>query len=426
MYKPIGYANISLESAGDMLLTPTDTADSEIDFNQSPDMIRELDNFNAAMEAYRVCEHYRRHFIEAGDSGADIKRNTAHFINSVVKNACVKASLEDYPQINLSNYDGRQARAVAIRASLEGFTEAIRRILELIGRILKKIYLYVYDDIENTVRGAEAIVRRCGRIHDRAVAVQKGGRDFNRDDRISSGELQRFFNKNGKILFPDEIARNYEKYNDELNKRFSSSVMESGVNAIMLMMERDLRSVGVSKYTQEHAFKAGDAGLKNFKNNALRDFELKGSDSSDTYSYELPFANSHLLVTLMSESGHYTGMVADIVTEKVSASDKLIALKPLQIREFCRMIEGQMNGGIYKDFRRIKSAIVKAGKSLEDACDMVKREQQNVESGTVVSLGFMRSVIVAMTDLTKILYGYNGATNRRLMTYCEISLRNWE
>lgn len=385
----------------------------------------EIAYLNATMEAYEVVDKYQRFFKSASDVTA-ITAGTATQINTVVKDVCVKAGLEEYPQINLTNYEGRQARKIAITVANEGFTEAIRRLLEIIGRIIKKIYEFVYEDIEGTIRGAAGVVRRANYVQERAVKALKTGRDFKQEIYLNSKELHRFFNDNGKVYAPADIVRNYEAYNDGLNTKFCSRILESAVNAAILTMERDLSSVGIVKYTQDHAFKSADTALKNFSNNALQGFTHQATDGADVYLTPLPFANAKLKVVMMNEEGYHTGMVADIVVDKVDADGKLLALTPAQIREFCRMIETQMNTGIYRDYKRIKQAILKAGKTLEDTCNLIKREQQNAGAGSVASLSFMRTITTSLVDLTKLLYGYNGAANRRLLSYCEQSVKIWE
>lgn len=386
----------------------------------------EIEYLNSAIDAHSVVASY---YDQLSDKKTDISTLTmesAIVINNTIRTTCVKVGLEDYPQISLANFESRSAKRDAINVSLEGFTEVIRRLLEIIGRVIKKIYEFVHDDIEGAIRGASGVLRRTNVIQDRALAVLKSSTTAGQPNGITQKDLVRFFNKDGKVYSPTEITTAYERYNRILNEHFAGNILESVVNSAVITMESDIRKVGAANYTQQHAFKASDNALNYLKNHGLKDFTSASAAGADTLSYVLPFGNAALNLVLMVEDGCYTGLDTDLEVNKINVDGAMPVLTPIQIREYCRMIEVQMNSGIYRDYRKIKSTITKAGKSIENICKYIATEQSNAASGTVASLSFLKSIITALVALTRALYQYNGVCARRLMSYCEVSVRVWE
>lgn len=365
--------------------------------------------------------------LKRAASGEPMSTAGVNAINYAVEQMLARVGIKAVCKVSLENYHTNSSKREAMIQAMEGFADGVRAVAAAIGRLLKKVFMYIYEDIENAARGAAATARRSVRIQDKAqqmlvskTALPKGN--------ITRGSLCEAFNDSGTPMGFTEIKKEYSAIMAEFNERYSQRILAGAVttmaNAIGSAMSAD--KIVLFDLNQAHA--ASDKALQYLIRNGLHDFKATPSIDDNTVTLEsaLPFGNALFTAIFSKEGGYLTGFGSKIEREDVKAPSHLQPLSVAQVLELAREVESQMNRGIYRDYKKVKKEVTKLGTVVARQCEDIVRYQRTADEGTVPSLNFLKKVSEGVKQLVVNLYGYGGYCNRNVLMYCEYSLKQWE
>jgi len=347
-------------------------------------------------------------------------------INYAVEQMLARVGIKAVCKVSLENYHTNSSKREAITQALEGFSDGVRAVAAAIGRLLKKVFMYIYEDIENAARGAAATARRAVRIQDKAqqMLVSKTALPKGNITRVSLCEA---YNVNGAPMGFTEIKKEYADLMTEFNDRYSQRILAGAVTTMANAIGTAMSADKIVLFDLNQAHIASDKALHYLIRNGLHDFKATESTDDNTVIMEskLPFGNTLFTATFSKENGYLTGFGSKIEKEDVKAPSHLQPLSVAQVLELAREVESQMNRGIYRDYKKIKREVNKLGTVVTRQCDDIVRYQRTADEGTVPSLNFLKKVSEGVKQLVVNLYGYGGYSNRCALLYCEYSLKQW-
>ena len=351
----------------------------------------------------------------------------ARALNMAVEQMLSSVGINARCQISLENYYSTSSRRDALQTALEGFSEGIVAIAAAIGRLLKRIFDYIYDDIEESMRGAEAVSKRAVRIQDTANKMRLTAKTLVKK-KVTKGSICSAFSKNGTGIKYDEILREYTQLMADFNTKYAQHVLTTSVKTIASTVESVINSDKMATFTLDEAHQASDRTLRFLYRSGFNDFKPDGKEYPTMEKFEkpLPFGNAIFTTSFFKERGYYTGFSARIeINSKMSAHE----LEPLSLDEvltLAKEVERQMSNGIYRDYLRVKKEVSSLGRTVEKQCNSIAKYQRTADEGLVPSLNFLKKVSEGVKDLVSIVYGYGGYTNRAILVYCEQSLKIWK
>ena len=341
-------------------------------------------------------------------------------INYAVEQMLARVGIKAQCKVSLENYHTNSSKREALELAIEGFSDGVRAVAMAIGRLLKKIFMYIYEDIENAARGAAATARRAVRIQDAAQKLISSKLSLAKGN-ITRGSLCEAFNENGVTMGFEKIKSEYTKVMEVFNTRYSQKILSGSVITMANAIGESMNSDKIAAFDLVQAHKASDRALNYLKRNGFEGFKesSKGDDNTVHLESILPFGNAFFTAVFTKENGFLTGFGSRIENEKVTPPTHIPPLTVPQIKELASIVESQMNRGIYRDYKKIKRDITKMGNIVSKQCDDIVKYQRSSESGTIPSLNFLKKASEGVKDLVVNLYGYGGYTNRCVLLYCE-------
>lgn len=411
-------ANLIIDdSAGLIELTNPGSLDA---IDKESNEIDELITVSTALESMNAI------LSQAYNSG-EMTTHGAKAIDVALESICNKYSIVKPITFVMENMQGKQSRRDTIKTAMEGISDMVVNIVNRIMYWIKKIFIIIYDDIENAIRGANGVIRRVKIIHDSAIRAQAIKSNAATTGSITKGALTSFFNKAGTELSFDEIKKSYISYNSELNENFSSHLLHRSITNAEMTIESSLKRIGVENFDEAASLEASNNAIMYLKREVFSKFkETNSVNDNETLSYPLPFGNAEIEVILGKTDDKYSNISTTLYAPEKHNCAKLSVLTPGQVIELCKTIESQMTSGIYRDYKKIKSQINEAGKIVSNTCDMIIKTKREANTGTIPSLHFLKAITASLIELTKTTYRYNGHTARSLIMYCDASLSNWK
>ena len=348
-------------------------------------------------------------------------------LNAAVEHLCLRAGVSVKQPFCLEQLQGRISKQKAVGMAMESISESIGAIISRIVAWIKKIYELVYDDIEDSLRGATAVARRAKRIQELAIIKQSTSVADSNKKPINKQHLVSYFNVEGKLLSFSEIESAYKNYSTEMNNSFSSNVLHNTLANVVNNMRQTVKQIGIGNYSAKEALAASNAGVIYLKDHAFKNFKPTNPvNGNETISYTLPFGNATILAVLGKEDEYYNFVSVSLEQMHNTEGKDLPNLTPKEVIDLTKMIESQMNSGLYHDHLKIKQQIKEIGKMVAKTCDSITGTQSENGNEAIPSLHFLKSLTASLMMLTKILYSYNGVMNRSVLSYCEASLDNWK
>ena len=351
---------------------------------------------------------------------------SAEALNIAVEHFCTKCNIPKTKVFCVEQFQGMHARKKAIAIGMENISSIVMTVVRKIVTYIKKIYEFVYDDIENTARGAAAVTNKALLLQELAIKKQVLN-NGNSKKTINKKSLVTYFNEEGTALSFSEIQKRYEDYSREVNNSFSGTVLHNTLATVINNMQHAIKEIGKGNISNENALKASNAGVIYLKDHAFNHFKpIEKINDNEALGYKLPFGNASLAVALGKDGDYYNSVSIDLIQDKNNECKDIVSLTPKEVIIFTKMVESQMHSGIYRDFLKIKAQIKEIGKIVTETCNSVTKAQYENSSAAIPSLNFLKSLTGSLMIMTKMLYSYNGAMNRAILSYCEQSLANWD
>jgi hypothetical protein len=389
------------------------------DPNHNTKQIEELVNVGNAIVAIRQ-------MIKNAVQGEPMTTSGVEAINYAVERMLADVGIHAECKIALENYHTNSSKREALNMALEGFADGIRAVAAAIGRLLKKIFIYIYEDIENAARGAGATARRAVRIQDAAQNLLVSQRALPSGN-VTRKSLCEAFNEGGTPMGFAKVKHEYTSLMSEFNTRYSQRILSGAITAMANSINDAMSADKIVTFDLAQARGASNRALSYLRRNGFSDFKVAPniSDNTEVLESSLPFGNAVFTAVFGKEDGLLTGFGSKIEREDVNAPNHLQPLTVAQVLELAREVESNMNRGIYRDYKKIKRDVSKLGNIVSKQCDDIVNYQRSVESGVVPSLNFLKKVSEGVKQLVTNLYGYGGYSNRSVLLYCEYSLKQW-
>lgn len=327
--------------------------------------------------------------------------------------------------IGLESAQGHSARYAALSASNEGVAQVIREYSIKLIRWLKHISELVASDIEACFSGANAtsadaekLAYRAGQLKAShgAVAV----RDFVKDQKLAG------FFAAGRDSSPKAVSEDFSKFYAFVDAAFSSDNLMKAVNHIGVSLKPfDASQTGIGGLTQEKADEIINQAIQWMLGNIFGGFEASADGSR---SIKAPFGGVTFSVNTTSSKGN--GQLSSIdfgrkdpspqFLESVRAS-KLPCLNADEVVAVCQQIERNMQRGLYRNHREIKSSLYKANTIVIDLVTSLSKKNA-AGAGDTVALRYLKAVAESIMNMVRELYRYLRSVNQALLSYCKQSL----
>lgn len=347
-------------------------------------------------------------------------------VASALETLLQQLSARQRAYISLEHFSSKEMRKIGTKLAIEDIGEQIRTTIAKIVRWIKRAFQAVYEQVESIVRGANATGKAAEKLQDQANQVKaKYGDGEVTDNQIKDKHLARFFIKgeHGEVMSATEIIEAYNQFCGTFNESLSTKTAISGSHFLGSQIHKILTKNKAGGFTKEIALELSDETIRHMVQQNFSAF--KSETSAGTLDYMTPFGGIEFVISITKEDDKMSGLSFVKKAPQGGAGEILPVLKPSDVLRLAQAVEASMHKGLYRDYKRIRSALFDLQKSISDMCDEVSRQQRDVVSGTIPSIHFLKTVAETMFELVRDVYAYNGQAARAILSYGQHSLKEY-
>lgn len=327
---------------------------------------------------------------------------------------------------SMEHFHGKEMRKIGTKLAIEDLSESIRITIAKIVRWIKRAFQVVFEHVESIIRGANATGKKAEALQDAAARVkaQYGDNDTS-DGQIKNSNLAKFFVKpgHGESMSAQEIVEAYNHFCGTFNQSLSEKSAVSGCQFLGAQIHKILTKNKAGGFTKEIALELSDETIRHMVDQNFSEFNK--DTSHDKLTYTTPFGGIEFIVSITKDGDKLSGMSFVKSVPEKGSGEMLPVLRPSEVAKLAEAVEASMHRGIYRDYKKVRSALFDLQKSISDMCDEVSRQQRGQVSGTIPSIHFLKTVAETMFDLVRDVYGYNGQTARAILSYGQLSLKEY-
>jgi hypothetical protein len=324
---------------------------------------------------------------------------------------------------------GRNTRIYTTKLALEEIGETIRRLVRRIIAWIKHIATVCYEIIERLMRGANAVIDRAHLVYKAAAGISHNKFAKDKVPAITKSSLVSFFNESGRPMNSHEIESRFKKYCDEVNHMFNAGQLYAPAVRGLSEMERYINGHGEKAVDMDAVERFAEASCDELTQKSLNRLSKRQVDGADVLFMELPFGNSDLLFSFAHgsvDSSRRVGFHVSIQPNPVQDAAPLDALRPQDVMNLMSLLISEMGRGIYRESKKIKSAIYDVQVRVEKESYRLSDRQRLMGASVVPSLQLVKLISDSSLKLTRLLYSYTGISTRRLLSYAESSIAAYE
>lgn len=362
--------------------------------------------------------------LAGAEASGGLDEHEAGIIQVAVEHFCKVGFVNPPMKMSLEHYSGTSSRKNALRASMEGITDAIKSMIKKIIDWIKRIFTGVKDSVVSMATGADNLVKSARRVAEGAKGI--ADKTIPPNNKVMKDyKLAGFFSKSSAVIPAAQLLNLYADYCEFANNKFKNKF---------------IKQLGANTYTASEAARKGATEevvaakaseiLENLKKGALDEF-VENAESSDENKeglrYDLPFGQRHISAVFNKEDGKYTGFVVKVGEDpklpKDIAEKGVETLNHKQIVDLTKAVEHQLLFGIYKDYKISIDDLEKMQKAVNKACEDISRQQEREEHSVMFSVNFLKDLMTSAVQMTSAVYRYDISVSRALLEYCDKSLR---
>jgi hypothetical protein len=409
-------------SSPDDGLVPVDSEDLQGAHDDS-EKIDELISTTRALEEITQA-------VQAARDQGGLGPQTAKALDVAFEHFKHHAGIPSEKSLSLEGFGGgRSSRTQSTSMALEDMGETVRRVIKKIIAWIKHIAQLCFDMIERIMRGANAVIEKSQSIYRAASAISYKRINPDNLTDITQAGLVGFFNKNGKPMDAHEIVKRFMTYCADVNEVFDAGKLFGPSVKALDALEHYVHQHGEKAVDLEAVEGFASEACEQLAKDSLSRFTAKHQDDADLLSMELPFGNSQLIFSFAHGHSDQTKRVGFHISIQTSPVDKAAALTPMRPQEVMNLMSvltAEMSKGIYRESKKIKSAIHDVAKRVEKQSMELSDRQRHLGASVVPTLNLVKTISDSSMKLTRLMYAYSGITTRRLLSYSEASLRAYE
>jgi hypothetical protein len=383
--------------------------------NEEPDVVFDEDVTKEAESNILTLEEFRKTL----KNGFVPTTNEAKIINL----SCEAMGFS--PVFAIDAYTGRQNQISMAKIAAEDIGENIRITILKIKKWAARFCDIVFDHIEGILRGANALSKHAEHIQDRAAELNtKYGNKKIEDSQIKNSKLYSFFNNNdGGVYDAETIAKKYGEITKSFNESLTLSAATNGSQYMASQIHKILSRNRSGDFSKEVALSISDETISRMLETNFSAFENKTGNKEGPYICSFPFGNIELRLSATMDDDKFATLSITKVDRSESRQDGLTILTPSEVTLLAKTVEASMHRGIYRDFKKVKSAVYAMKEAISDMTDEMSRSQRETYEGDLPSLHFLKTSSEAIFELVKLVYSLNGNAARNILRYCEYSLK---
>lgn len=353
-----------------------------------------------------------------------LNEHEAQIINVAVEHFCKLGFVSAPVRVSLEQYSGTASRKQALRASMEGISDAIKSMIKKIIDWIKRIFTSTKDSVVAMATGADKLVKTARRVADNAKAI--ADKTIPPNNKVMKDyKLAAFFSKSSAVIPADQLLNLYADYCEFANQKFKNKfIKQLGANTY------NASEAARKGVTEEVVAAKASEILTNLKKEALDEF-VANSEASDENKeglrYDLPFGQRHISAVFNKDGERYTGFVVKVGEDpklpKDIAEKGVTTLTHKQIVDLTKAVEKQLLFGIYKDYKISIDDLEKMQKAVNKACEDISRQQEKEEHSVTFSVNFLKDLMASAVAMTSAVYQYDISVSRALLEYCDKSIR---